>query len=160
MGPFFTFHKYSYIWCQYQCVSVMWICNALCDLAPSHITNGADNFQPMFPFYSPWKHQKTFGFLLFSGGIKWEHWPSWERSLSYCITCSFLVKSTEATRLKHRTEINLWVWKISCDYFYQSLLQLHVMLNYFLINLTIYVVNLSILPIGWESSFSFTLWCT
>ena len=30
---------------------------------------------PMFPFYTPWKHPKTFGFLLFSGGIKWEHWP-------------------------------------------------------------------------------------
>ena len=29
----------------------------------------------MFPFYSPWKHQETFGFLIFSGGIKWEHCP-------------------------------------------------------------------------------------
>ena len=29
----------------------------------------------MFPFYTPWKHQKTKGFLLFSGGIKWDHWP-------------------------------------------------------------------------------------
>ena len=27
----------------------------------------------MFPFYTPWKYQKTFGFL-FSGGIIWEHW--------------------------------------------------------------------------------------
>ena len=33
------------------------------------------HFRPMFPFYTPWKHQKTFGFLVFSGGIKWEHWP-------------------------------------------------------------------------------------
>ena len=32
-------------------------------------------FRPMFPFYNPWKHQKTKGFLVFSGGIKWEHWP-------------------------------------------------------------------------------------
>ena len=24
-------------------------------------------FWPMFPFYTPWKHQKTFGFLVFSG---------------------------------------------------------------------------------------------
>ena len=32
-------------------------------------------FWPMFPFYTPWKHQKTFGFLVFSWGIKWEHWP-------------------------------------------------------------------------------------
>ena len=26
------------------------------------------HFWPMFPFY-------TFGFLVFSRGIKWEHWP-------------------------------------------------------------------------------------
>ena len=26
-------------------------------------------------FYTPWRHQKTFGFLLFSRVIKWEHWP-------------------------------------------------------------------------------------
>ena len=29
----------------------------------------------MFPFYTPREHQKTKGFLLFSGVIKWEHWP-------------------------------------------------------------------------------------
>ena len=28
----------------------------------------------MFPFYTPWKHPKTFSFLVFSGDIKWEHW--------------------------------------------------------------------------------------
>ena len=32
------------------------------------------HFWPMFLFYTPWKHQKTKGFLVFSGGIKWEHW--------------------------------------------------------------------------------------
>ena len=32
-------------------------------------------FWPMLPFYTPWKHQKTFGFLVFSRDIKWEHWP-------------------------------------------------------------------------------------
>ena len=26
----------------------------------------------MFSFYTPWKHQKTFGFLVFSEGIKKE----------------------------------------------------------------------------------------
>ena len=35
---------------------------------PSH-------FWQMFPFYTHWKHQKTLGFLVFSGGIKWKHWP-------------------------------------------------------------------------------------
>ena len=32
------------------------------------------HFRPMFPFNTPWKHQKTFDFLVFSKGIKWEHW--------------------------------------------------------------------------------------
>ena len=32
-------------------------------------------FSPMFPFYTPWKQQKANGFLVFSGGIKWKHWP-------------------------------------------------------------------------------------
>ena len=31
-------------------------------------------FWQIFPFYAPWKHQKTKGFLVFSGGIKLEHW--------------------------------------------------------------------------------------
>ena len=26
-------------------------------------------------YHTPWKHQKTFGVLVFSGGMKWEHWP-------------------------------------------------------------------------------------
>ena len=29
----------------------------------------------MFPFYNPWKHQETFGFMVFSRGVKWEYWP-------------------------------------------------------------------------------------
>ena len=28
----------------------------------------------MFHFYTPWKRQKTKGFLTFSDGIKMEHW--------------------------------------------------------------------------------------
>ena len=33
------------------------------------------HFWRMLLFYTPWKHQKTFGFLVFSGSIKREHWP-------------------------------------------------------------------------------------
>ena len=29
----------------------------------------------MLPVYTPWKHLKTFAFLVFSEGIKREHWP-------------------------------------------------------------------------------------
>ena len=31
------------------------------------------HLQPLFPFYTSWKHQKTEGFMVFSEGIKWEH---------------------------------------------------------------------------------------
>ena len=31
---------------------------------------------PMFPFYTPWKQQKSKVFLVFSGDIKLEHWNS------------------------------------------------------------------------------------
>ena len=39
----------------------------------------------MFPLYTPWKHQKTVSFLVFSGGKKWEHWPEMgqEQPLAY-----------------------------------------------------------------------------
>ena len=40
-------------------------------------------------FYTPWKHQKTSGFLMFSGGIEKEHWhemSSWSILGSYHLT--------------------------------------------------------------------------
>ena len=33
------------------------------------------HFWSMFPFYTPWKHQKNKVLLVFSGAIKLEHWP-------------------------------------------------------------------------------------
>ena len=35
-----------------------------------HLTH----LSPMFHFYTPWKRQKTFSFLTFSGVIEMEHW--------------------------------------------------------------------------------------
>ena len=32
------------------------------------------HFSPMPHFYTPWKRQKTYGFLTFSGGIEMWHW--------------------------------------------------------------------------------------
>ena len=32
------------------------------------------HYCPVFSFYNPWKYQKTVGFLMFSRGIKSEHW--------------------------------------------------------------------------------------
>ena len=34
------------------------------------------HFNPMFHFYIPWKHQKTRGFLLFSGSIEMDQWAN------------------------------------------------------------------------------------
>ena len=39
-----------------------------------NFTSNLTHFQPVFHFYAPWKHQKTSGFLMFSGGIEIEHW--------------------------------------------------------------------------------------
>ena len=32
------------------------------------------HFWPVFPFYTPEKHQKTEVFLVFLGGVKWKCW--------------------------------------------------------------------------------------
>ena len=32
------------------------------------------HFRPLLHFYTPWKHQETFGFLTFSGVKEMEHW--------------------------------------------------------------------------------------
>ena len=50
-------------------------------LYDGNVLNGLNHFWPMFPFYTPLKHQKTFGFLMFSGGIKWEHWLEMDYAL-------------------------------------------------------------------------------
>ena len=35
----------------------------------------------MLPFYTPWKDQKTSGFLIFSGGIERNNWPEMGKKL-------------------------------------------------------------------------------
>ena len=37
--------------------------------------NGISYFLPIFSFYTPWKHQKTKGFVVLLGGIKCKHLP-------------------------------------------------------------------------------------
>ena len=41
------------------------------------------HFWTMLPIYTPWKHQETRGFLVFSGGIKWEDCPEKGYFVSY-----------------------------------------------------------------------------
>ena len=44
-------------------------------VSESEIFQRLTNFWSMLPFYTARKHQKSKGFLVFSGGIKWEYWP-------------------------------------------------------------------------------------
>ena len=46
-----------------------WTTSALC----------LTHFQPMFHFYTSWKHQKTYCFLMFPGGIEWNIGWKWDK---------------------------------------------------------------------------------
>ena len=39
------------------------------------------HFKPMFCFYARLKHQKTYGFLILSGGIEMEHWLKMDKQV-------------------------------------------------------------------------------
>ena len=52
--------------------TVIWKLIRITELGSSFVLA---HFWLVFPFCTPWKYQKIFGFLLFSGSIKWEHWP-------------------------------------------------------------------------------------
>ena len=45
-------------------------CNRYCTGSKKCLTY----FMPLISFYIPWKHYKTFGFSLFSGGIERDQW--------------------------------------------------------------------------------------
>ena len=44
-------------------------------LIPLENTRKPNVFWPMFRFYTPGKQQKAQSFIVFSGGMKWEHLP-------------------------------------------------------------------------------------
>ena len=53
----------------------------------------------MVPFYTPWKHQKTKSFLVFLGGLKWEHWPEMDYLISTLITRLIVIDIASLTVL-------------------------------------------------------------
>ena len=55
-----------------------------------------------FPFYIPWKHQKTFGFLFLSGGIKCKQEGEF-----------LLINSLFRGRVAHQTKCKIWAILIS-----------------------------------------------
>ena len=40
----------------------------------AHLSAQLTHFKSLVSFYIPWKHQKTFGFLMFSGGLERDQW--------------------------------------------------------------------------------------
>ena len=46
------------------------------------------NFSPVSHFYTPWKRQKTFGFLTFSGGIEMWQWTKMGQSRHF-YSCTY-----------------------------------------------------------------------
>ena len=48
----------------------------------------------MFLFYTPWKHRKTFGFLMFQGGVPWKIGKKWEKQPLEA--CNFIITDTLA----------------------------------------------------------------
>ena len=67
----------------------------------------------MFVFYTPWKHQKSLGFLVFSENISWEHWrkigrhqPERQKLILHSIFLLFTKKSGSA-------EVQLWIIAMS-----------------------------------------------
>ena len=51
-------------------------------------------FLPNVPFWSYWKHKKTKGFLIFSGGVKREHWEKKVRALKGYLSVNKLHKTS------------------------------------------------------------------
>ena len=62
-------------------------CRWLLYFCPSEIYS-LTHFSPVSHFYTPWKRQRTFGFLTFSGGTKMENWSkmgllAWKKLNAY-----------------------------------------------------------------------------
>ena len=80
------------------------------------------HFKPMFHFHTPWKHQKTWGSLMFSGGIVIEHWlgigcdcPYVPSLLSFITSVPLFPNTFLALCILYFTERNLkisWNFKI------------------------------------------------
>ena len=62
------------------------------------------HFSPMLHFYTPWKRQKTIGFLTFSGGIEMWHWTKrvkQSRTNWFCFIIAQIPFSNQITLFFH-----------------------------------------------------------
>ena len=66
------------------------------------------NFWPIFPFHTRWKHEKTFGFLVFSEGIKWAHRPEmFHKVTGLHATATDVSTDSDVTHVKNYST-NVW----------------------------------------------------
>ena len=66
------------------------------------------HFRPMFPFYTPWKCQKSPSFLMFSGSIGREYWLNMDSLRMTSVISSSFVKTW-------RYQIQIFFWKVRCN---------------------------------------------
>ena len=65
------------------------------------------NFSPVSHFYTPWKRQKTFGFLTFSEGIEMWQWTKMRQSRHfYSCTYSSLKTLPQVIIITSKAELN------------------------------------------------------
>ena len=64
----------------------------------------------MAHFYTPWKRQKTYGFLTFSGGIEIWHWTKWVKMVSK-VADTLLINTTNDSII--RVNVSFYLWKIN-----------------------------------------------
>ena len=63
--PFFSSHVTPD-----SCISIDVVKDSFSENGETFLTH----FQPIFYFYNPWKHEKAYGFLMFSGIREVEQW--------------------------------------------------------------------------------------
>ena len=79
------------------------------------------HFMPLVSFYTPWKHQKTIGFLMFSAGLERDSSMKWVKRSSYKKQFSWGNEEEEPYKVKFK------FYKKSCNM--QLLVQLKPMSN-------------------------------
>ena len=77
----------------------------------------------MFHFYTPWKRQKTKGFLTSSGGIQMEHWPKlglrFPKTRQYFEKKAVILMMPERREKKYQEQL-----KTNCLFFFLAKLKL------------------------------------
>ena len=76
-----------------------------CIISRNKLEWGNIHFNRLFHFSTTWKCKKTFGFLMFSGGMEIEHWVKW-------VKCSNRFwKIDSAFDLFQTNQVGLYGWK-------------------------------------------------